>query len=124
MPDTRTLEPFFSPAAGATWNLRGPIFTGIVVVVVVVVATGSAKVIGKRAASALGGLVLTTMAQFAKSADDVPQVVDVPTDAIVPATTVTEVVNVPVALDVTTANVLVSQSDALVEAPALTHSRA
>jgi hypothetical protein len=89
--------------------------------VVVVVGLGRAKVIGNRAASALGGLVLTTIAHAERSLDDVPQVDD---PAIVPATTVTLVENVPVALDVTMATVLVSQSIALVEAPSLMHSRA
>src|ERR1019366_7523143 len=46
VPHTRTFEPFLRPATGATWNLRGPIFPGGVVVVVVVVGLGSAKVIG------------------------------------------------------------------------------
>jgi len=77
------------------------------VVVVVVVAAGSAKVIGMRAASALGGLVLTTIAQLERSADVVPHVV-VP--AITPVTTVTEAENVPVALDWARLTVLVSQS--------------
>jgi hypothetical protein len=90
--------------------LRGPIFAGRVVVVVVVVGLGSAKVIGKSAASELGGLVLTTIAQFVRSVDDVPHVVTVAVEEIVPVTTVTDVEKVPVALVVATATVLVSQS--------------
>src|SRR5580704_4406158 len=120
VPHTLTLEPFLRFLTGATWNLRGPIFTGMVVVVVVV-GLGSAKVIGKRAASALGGLVLTTIAQLERSVDVVPQV-DVP--ATVPATTVTDAVNVPVPLVVAILTVLVSQSVSFVEAPSLMHSRA
>jgi hypothetical protein len=91
------------------------------VVVVVVVGLGNANVIGKRAASALGGLVLTTIAQLERSVDVVPQV-DVP--ATVPATTVTDAVKVPVALVVAILTVLVSQSVSFVEAPSLMHSRA
>jgi hypothetical protein len=48
VPDTRTFEPFLRFLTGATWNLRGPIFTGGVVVVVVV-GLGNAKVIGVMA---------------------------------------------------------------------------
>ena len=124
VPETLTLEPFFSFVVGATWNRRGPWLTGMVVVVVVVVVVGSANVMGARAASALGGLVLTTMAQFVRSVDEVPQVDGVAVEAIVPVTTVTEVVKVPVALVVAMATVLVSQSVWLVEAPRLMHSRA
>lgn len=46
VPDTRTFEPFLRFLTGVTWNLRGPIFTGSVVVVV---ATGNANVIGAAA---------------------------------------------------------------------------
>jgi hypothetical protein len=49
VPDTRTFELFLRFLTGATWNLRGPIFTGGVVVVVVVVGLGSANVIGAAA---------------------------------------------------------------------------
>lgn len=116
VPDTRTIEPFFSLVTGETWNLRGPIFTGGAVVVVV--ALGSAKVIGVLAASALGGLVLTLMLQFERSLEDVPHVV-VPT---VPVATVMVVVNVPVALVVAALTVLTSQPNSDV-APTM-HSRA
>ena len=118
VPETRTLEWFLRPATGDTWNLRGPTFTGIVVVVVVVVAVGNAKVIGVLAASAVGGLVLTLMLQFDRSLDVVPHVV-VPT---VPVATVSAVVNVPVALVVATLAVLTSQPNSDV-APTM-HSRA
>src|SRR5580692_1869653 len=94
VPHTLTLEPFLRFLTGATWNLRGPIFTGGAVVVVV--GLGSANVIGMRAASALGGLVLTTIAQFVRSAEVVPHVVTVADVEMVPATTVTAVVKVPV----------------------------
>jgi hypothetical protein len=67
-------------------------------VVVVVVATGRANVIGAMAASALGGLVLTTMAQLVRSLADVPHVDGEAVAEIVPVTTVTDVVKVPVAL--------------------------
>jgi hypothetical protein len=76
---------------------------------------------GVRAASALGGLVLTTIAQLERSLDDVPHV-EVP--AIVPATAVTVVEKVPVALDEAVLTVLVSQSVSFVAAPSLMHSRA
>jgi hypothetical protein len=77
------------------------------VVVVVVVGLGNAKVMGAMAWSALGGLVLTTIAQFARSVADVPQVV---LPAIVPVTTVTAVEKVPVALVIAMLTVAVSQS--------------
>jgi hypothetical protein len=76
---------------------------------------------GIRAASALGGLVLTAIAQLERSVDDVPHV-EVP--AIVPVTTLTVAEKVPVALDVAMLTVLVSQSVAFVAAPSLMHSRA
>jgi hypothetical protein len=87
--------------------------------VVVVVGLGSANVIGVMAWSALGGFVLTTIAQFVRSVDDVPHVV-VP--EIVPVTTVTVVEKVPVALDIVALTVAVSQSVSFVAAAV--HSRA
>jgi hypothetical protein len=93
-------------------------------VVVVVVGEGNANVIGAMAASALGGFVLTTMAQFVRSLAEVPHVDGEAVDEIVPVTTVTDVVNVPVALVVAMATVFVSQSVWLVDAPRLMHSRA
>ena len=85
--------------------------------VVVVVGLGKAKVIGAKAAS-VPAIVLIRISQFVRSLADVPHV----PAPIVPVATVTAVDTIPVALDVATATVLVSQF-ATPAAPTV-HSRA